>query len=633
VVEITPAPRRLGGENADLRGDVETIVAKSLEKEPERRYQSAGDLGADLRRFLADEPIAARPPSATYQLRTFARRNRTLVGAGAVVSLTLVAGIVTTSALFVQAEQARALAEAGRLEADRNLALAEQRRERAEREAAKSEAMLAFLTEEIVPAGDPSTGAAYDVRMSEVLAGAARGMESRFAAQPEVDAALRRTLAEAFRGVGDPERAHAQATRSLAALRMSDEADERAMLSARLLVAETLTLLGEHDRAIEMLEAIRDESTRAFGPGDRLSLRAGARLLDAHTLATHTDEALRIGDSLLSRMSEEADGDLAELRGGVMMQIAETRRLMADEEGAIEMSRRAVEALRPTLGPDARLTQQAESRLGLALNQAGRPGEARTIFEDLIDRLERRYGPDSPRLMTPLNNLALAHRTAGEPGLALPIFERVVMIGDEAIGADHPDQLITRHNIGLCLSDLGRFDEAVEAFEACLRTKVDVLGDAHRSTNATRSDLAYVHFRQGRFAEAERLMIAAADAMRAAHGSTDTRLLETLANLAMVHRRMGRLDEAVASLDEALSGYRATLPDGHYRIGHALGARGQTLARLGEEDAARRDLAEAVRICSEALGEDHALTRRFRQALAAMQDDGEGAGRVSTTSG
>ena len=73
-------PPRLGSLAPELRGDVETIVAKALEKDPARRYPSAADLAADLRRWLTQKPILARPPSALYHLRKFARRNKALVG-------------------------------------------------------------------------------------------------------------------------------------------------------------------------------------------------------------------------------------------------------------------------------------------------------------------------------------------------------------------------------------------------------------------------------------------------------------------------------------------------------------------------------------------------------------------------
>ena len=84
-------PSSLGTLDRTLRGDVETIVAKALEKEKERRYRSAAEMAADIRRFLSNQPIAARPPSAIYQLGKFARRNKALVGG---VLATLVVALV-----------------------------------------------------------------------------------------------------------------------------------------------------------------------------------------------------------------------------------------------------------------------------------------------------------------------------------------------------------------------------------------------------------------------------------------------------------------------------------------------------------------------------------------------------------
>ena len=82
-------PSRLSSIDRALRGDVDTIIAKTLAKEKERRYQSAAELAADIRRYLNDQPIIARPTSAIYQLRKFARRNKVLVGAVTVIFATM----------------------------------------------------------------------------------------------------------------------------------------------------------------------------------------------------------------------------------------------------------------------------------------------------------------------------------------------------------------------------------------------------------------------------------------------------------------------------------------------------------------------------------------------------------------
>ncbi len=107
-------PARLSSVNRVYRGDIETIVGKALEKERDRRYQSAAELAADIRRFLQNEPIAAQPPSTAYQMRKFARRNKPVVLGVAAVVVMLLVGVVATGLQAVSAtrENARVQREA-----------------------------------------------------------------------------------------------------------------------------------------------------------------------------------------------------------------------------------------------------------------------------------------------------------------------------------------------------------------------------------------------------------------------------------------------------------------------------------------------------------------------------------------
>jgi hypothetical protein len=104
-------PYRIGSIDARYRGDVETILAKALEKEPGRRYASAAELADDIRRHLRHEPIRARPPSALYQFGKFARRHRALVGGVAGVIAALATGLVGTVSFAMRAAEQRGRAE------------------------------------------------------------------------------------------------------------------------------------------------------------------------------------------------------------------------------------------------------------------------------------------------------------------------------------------------------------------------------------------------------------------------------------------------------------------------------------------------------------------------------------------
>ncbi|MFN0135518.1 MAG: WD40 repeat domain-containing serine/threonine protein kinase [Phycisphaerae bacterium] len=104
-------PTRLSSINTIFRGDIETIVIKALEKDPERRYLSAAALAADIRRYLRDEPIHARPASTLYQLRKFAKRNRALVGALCMVMVSLIVATFVSTRFAISEARQRAVAD------------------------------------------------------------------------------------------------------------------------------------------------------------------------------------------------------------------------------------------------------------------------------------------------------------------------------------------------------------------------------------------------------------------------------------------------------------------------------------------------------------------------------------------
>ncbi|MEZ5967236.1 MAG: bifunctional serine/threonine-protein kinase/formylglycine-generating enzyme family protein [Planctomycetota bacterium] len=113
-----------------VRGELDWIIMRAMAKEPERRYDSAADLAADLGRYLADEPVLAGPPGAGYRLRKFLRRNRLEVFAASLVLLALVAGIVGTSLGWAEARRQETVARDGAAEIARQKSTIENTAER-----------------------------------------------------------------------------------------------------------------------------------------------------------------------------------------------------------------------------------------------------------------------------------------------------------------------------------------------------------------------------------------------------------------------------------------------------------------------------------------------------------------------
>jgi WD40 repeat protein len=186
-------PMRLGAVDRALRGDVDTIVGKALEKDPARRYASAAELASDVRRFLASRPIAARPPSAAYQLTTFARRHRPLVaGAALAVTALVLAAAFASWQAFVAT---RARDEEQRL---RELADASAGQARRQEQAALRQAYRASLVAALAALSDGDAAAAQ--RHLDVAPESLRGWEWR-----HVEAQLDESLARMETGLALPE--------------------------------------------------------------------------------------------------------------------------------------------------------------------------------------------------------------------------------------------------------------------------------------------------------------------------------------------------------------------------------------------------------------------------------------------
>ncbi|MHC4996390.1 MAG: serine/threonine protein kinase, partial [Planctomycetota bacterium] len=228
VVREQDAPK-LSTVNASLRGDVETITLKALEKNRDRRYQTAEALAADIQRYLNNEPITAHPPSVAYQMSIFARRHKPLMAGVAAVFAALLLGVIASTVLWLDAVDARDAAEAARAQAETLKAQAEaalgtakeaqaaeaEQRLRAETEAlnardeaAAANAIAGFLFKDIIAAADPDVEPNRDITLRQVLDRAAERLnEQSFEDTPLVEAAIKHQLGRVYLGLRESNQA------------------------------------------------------------------------------------------------------------------------------------------------------------------------------------------------------------------------------------------------------------------------------------------------------------------------------------------------------------------------------------------------------------------------------------------
>ena len=190
-----------------LDGDLETITSKALEKEPDRRYAAAAALSDDVGRYLASQPILARPPSTTYQLRKAISRNRVPSALAGALAVSIVAFGVWMSVLYARAGRERA---------------------EATRQAKIALAVNDFLNNDLLAAVDPHWNADRDIPMRRVVDRASERVKGRFSDEPLVGAAIRRTLGETYvsLGVYDQAEPHLREALSIYAKQSGEKAPE-----------------------------------------------------------------------------------------------------------------------------------------------------------------------------------------------------------------------------------------------------------------------------------------------------------------------------------------------------------------------------------------------------------------------
>ena len=417
VREDEPAPL------PELRGDVETICLKALEKEPDRRYQSASALAADIQRFLRDEPIEARPATTIYKLRKFARRNRAAVVGASGVVVVLIGGLAGISWQAVRATNQRNLARDAQAHAERALA--------------EANAVNEFFAD-IFKGADPFQSGA-DVRVADLLDAAAAEVELMDDADAFVRSRLRNEIATGYLGLGMFDEAEHQWTHALETrerLLGSDHA-ETAMIVNNLAQLYSQTRDPDHD-AEAMFRRALEIRRRDLGSEDRATLRTATNL--GMTL-TGTDEGLELLRHTLETQRRVL-GDRDQDTLTTINDLAQAYRARGQLDRAEPLYREAFDGLRETYGEGRPQTQLARSNLASALRFMERYDEAEPLFLESIAGLEAIYGAGSRSAFITRHNLARMYTAQGRHADAVRVLGELVRDADATLEPGHPHRLV-----------------------------------------------------------------------------------------------------------------------------------------------------------------------------------------------
>lgn len=572
-----------------LRGDLETIVAKALRKAPERRYASATELVDDIVRWQQGRPVRARPESLAYRATRFVRRHPFGVtgAAGALALLVAYAVTVTLQAGTIARE-----------------------RDRAQAEAAKARQVKALVLR-LFAGADPQQSGGAQLSARELLDRGWDGIERDLGAQPEVRAELLDTVGEAYRQLGEYERAQPLFEQALAIARTRAQADPLRLAHALRSRGRLHGDLGEFDSARTLLEdALARYRTQLGTPHAEVATTLGdlgfvlTRAADYRAAERMHRDALAMRRSLFGG----AHPDVADS----LVKLGMTLRNQGDYAAAEPMLSEAL-ALRRRLLP-ATHPQLAHNLSDLALLRAdlGEVDSAEALYRESLALIARAHGTRHPHVATVMNNLARLLQSEGRFDEARILLQQALEIRREALGARHQSVAMTLNDLGQVLAELGDSDAAQAHYRQALAT----YPPEHPWRAATILNLGRLAEGRGEFAQAERLYRDALGGQRAHYGADHDRVANVLVPLGALLHRQGDLDEAEALLREALRIYRQRLGDDHARVAGALVPLGALLIDRGREDEATALLRDAVRLRRRAYGEDDARTREALQALA-----------------
>ncbi len=518
-------PGKLG---ALIRGDLDWIVMCCLEKDRTRRYETANGLAMDIDRHLAGEPVIAAPPSRTYRVRKFVRRNRNMVAAVLLVAVLLVLGLVGTSwGVFWAVGERNRAREAGV-------------REREQREVA--EAVTRFVNDALAM-GDPRGGVGNPgLTMREALAEASRSIDDgALRTQPSVEAGVRTTLARAYVGVGDWRAAQTNIARALGLLEPGG--DSLGLAAARVVEADLCQARGlfrDMERAGREVVRIRrkllphDDKDVAQAINDLgYALCALAQFEEADALLA---EAMAIN----TRLFGELGAEVAETFHNQAISLTYRERYAEAEK----LARRALEIRRQALPPDHPKIEESLASVAQALLDQERHEEAGPFIEEELAMARRRYGDSHHHVAFAMGRLQSVQYLRGDVVEAERTSRAALEMIQRTLGGEHP--LVAAHltDLGGLLSESGRADEAIPLHREALAILQKSPISDERKISVTMSALAYALSNANQFEEAESLAQDAAARMRRAVGDRHPDLAYSLRTLGMVLMRSGRLEEA-----------------------------------------------------------------------------------------
>jgi len=571
-----------------VRGDLDWIVMKALEKDRARRYETANGLATDIQRHLKNEPVAARPPSNLYRFRKLVRRNKLAFAAAGAISTLLVLGVMVSTLEAIRAT--RAQREQTRL------------RQVAETKEKKSEQVAQLLTDMLRGVG-PSVALGRDATMlREILDKTAQRIGKELTNQPEVELELSATLADTYHDLGlykEMEKMSRQGLQLARSQRGEEDEDVAILLTS---LGDALMHLGNLDESEKLSREALALQRKLLGNErlDKEQRASAARSLHilAHILGTRgrlaeAESLEREALALTKKLLGNGHPDVATPLGNLGSALLQEGKLSEAEI----LLREALAIERKEFGDEHPAIASTLDNLAQVFRKQGKLAEAETMFREGLLMRRKLLGNEHAAVAISLNNLATVLSEQRNLPEAETIYCEALALRRKLFGNEHPDVASVLRNLGGVLRDQGKLPEAEIMYREALPVQRKQLGDAHPELVASLDNLAVVLSDQGKLAEAEAMYREELTMRRKLFGNEDPDVADCLNTLAHVLSAEDKLAEAENTLRDALAVLRKTSTSDPSREVSLLGV---VLPHLAELLQQHKGLAEARPLAEEA---------------------------------
>jgi len=401
---LTATAKQHGTEGVHLlkliRGDLDWIVMKCLEKDRTRRYDTANGLAMDLRRHLENEPVVARPPSAAYRLQKAWRRHKTAFTSAALMAAVLVAATGISAWQAVRATRAEALAK---------------------QRLAESEAITKFLTD-VFQSPDPARNG-RTITVAETLGAAAKKLETDLVNQPARRAKLQATLGKTYDALGLYREAIPLQEKVRDYYLAASGPEHPDTLGAMHNLANSYAWTGRWDEALKLRETVLALRRKVLGPEHPETIGTMPNLALSYFVAGRRDEAIKLFEEALT-LRRKVNGPEHPDTLRAMSVLANSYDQAGRRDEALKLRGEVLPLRRKVNGPEHPDTLAAMTDLANSYDAAGRRDEALKLREELLALRRKVSGPAHPDTAVAMRNLAISYTEAGRHKEAIVLLEK-----------------------------------------------------------------------------------------------------------------------------------------------------------------------------------------------------------------